>query len=212
MIDIRTLRAAGLTDAQIVKVLEEDQAKRREENRKSQINHRARQHEGGLPADRGVLTTSLDRPTISQEKKVEIVAPAYPAAFLQFYAVYPRKAEKLAALKAWRKVIAKGVSNEALIAGAERYAADPNRDPSFTKHPATWLTAGCHEDEPLPKRGGQNGQGRRHGSVLDAFDRLGEKLKAAGASDDYIPGSSGPRPLQLDQEVRPTGLKLVPKR
>jgi hypothetical protein len=56
-----------------------------------------------------------------------------------------------------------------------------------------------------------NGNGRRSGSVLDAFDRLGEKLKAAGASDDYVPGSSGPRPLKLDTQVRPNGLKLIPK-
>jgi hypothetical protein len=48
MIDIKTLRAAGLTDSQIVKVLEleqsERQATRREQNRINQQNHRARQH------------------------------------------------------------------------------------------------------------------------------------------------------------------------
>ena len=60
-------------------------------------------------------------------------------------------------------------------------------------------------------QGGQNGRGRRHGSVLDALDRIGERLKAAGASDDYIPGSSGPRPLELDTPLRPTNLKLVSK-
>jgi len=71
-----------------------------------------------------------------------------------------------------------------------------------------WVTS------PYQTNGGQrgNGQGRRSGSVLDAFDRLGEKLRQAGASEDYVPGSSGPRPLQLDQEMRAAGLKLVPKR
>jgi hypothetical protein len=70
-----------------------------------------------------------------------------------------------------------------------------------------WVTS------PYQSNGGQHGgQGRRHGSVLDAFDRLGERLKAAGATDDYIPGSSGPRPLELDTQVRSAGLKLVPKR
>ena len=49
------------------------------------------------------------------------------------------------------------VTNEELIAGADRYTADPNRDPSYTKHGATWLNAGCHNDGPLPPRGGQNG-------------------------------------------------------
>jgi hypothetical protein len=54
--------------------------------------------------------------------------------------------------------------------------------------------------------------GRRHGSVLDACDRLGERLKQAGASDDYVPGSSGPRPLELDQKVRPANLRLISPR
>jgi len=60
--------------------------------------------------------------------------------------------------------------------------------------------------------GNGNGRGRRSGSVLDAFDRIGERLKAAGASDDYVPGSSGPRPLELDTPLRPANLRLVPPR
>ena len=75
-----------------------------------------------------------------------------------------------------------------------------------------WEAALRNWNRNAPKfNGGQNGHGRRHGSVLDAFDRLGERLKAAGATDDYIPGSSGPRPLELDTQVRPTNLKLVSK-
>jgi hypothetical protein len=63
--------------------------------------------------------------------------------------------------------------------------------------------------------------GRRAGSVLDAFDRLHEKLKAAGATGDYIPGSSGPIPLEelqrgqsngLDWPVCPGGPKLISSR
>src|SRR5262245_14219415 len=61
----------------------------------------------------------------------------------------------------------------------------------------------------------QNGgaHGRRHGSVLDAFDRLGERLNAQGSfAELYVPGSSGPTPLRLDQDVRPANLKLVQKK
>lgn len=66
---------------------------------------------------------------------------------------------------------------------------------------------------PYRNQGGSNGHGRRHGSVLDAFDRLGEKLNAQGSfADQYVPGSSGPTPLRLDQDKRPTNLKLIPKR
>lgn len=50
MIDVKVLRAAGLTDTQIVRVLETDQAERktirREQNRINQQNHRARKQNG----------------------------------------------------------------------------------------------------------------------------------------------------------------------
>lgn len=61
----------------------------------------------------------------------------------------------------------------------------------------------------LNQRGNGNGQGR---SVLAAFDRLGEQLREAGATGDYIPGTSGPEPLRLDQEKRADGLKLISSR
>jgi hypothetical protein len=58
----------------------------------------------------------------------------------------------------------------------------------------------------------QRGTGNDRRSVLAAFDRLGERLKEAGATGDYIPGSSGPEPLRLDTEKRPDGFKLISSR
>jgi len=219
MIDIRTLRAAGLTDVQILKVIEEDQAKRREQNRKAQIKHRSRQHDIAYGADRGDIEISPISKSFSTESSLEIslvalatpAVPKYPAEFERFYSTYPRHTGKDAALKAWRRAITK-TSNAELIAGAERYRDDANREAQFTKHPATWLNAGCHADEPLPRKAQGNGQGRRHGSVLDACDRLKEKLNAQGSfADEYIPGTSGPTPLRLDQEMRPANLRIVSK-
>jgi len=140
------------------------------------------------------------------QPKRERKASAYPADFETWYDVYPLHVGKGAAHKAWLRATKGGkATNDELIAGATRYRDDPNRDPSYTKHPATWLNAGCHSDCALPLRGGShNGNGR---SVLDACDRIGE---AFGASD-YVPGSSGPQPRELDHKVRPPGLKLIPK-
>jgi hypothetical protein len=71
--------------------------------------------------------------------------------FEEFWKIYPRKVAKAAALKAWIK--AKQVTSpEEIIAGAQRYANDPNRHPSYTAHPATWLNAHRWGDEPLPQR------------------------------------------------------------
>jgi uncharacterized protein (UPF0335 family) len=78
----------------------------------------------------------------------------------------------------------------------------------YVNWPQAW--ANWKLNAPNFNRSGSNG--RRHGSVLDAFDRIGERLVAAGASEDYVPGSSGPRPLQLDQELRPANPRLISSR
>lgn len=75
----------------------------------------------------------------------------YTPEFLRFWEAYPRKQDKGAAFKAWKKI----PSNEytAVMAGAHRYAADPNRVPQYTKHASSWLNARAWEDEtPLPAR------------------------------------------------------------
>jgi hypothetical protein len=79
-------------------------------------------------------------------------AQADPAeSFERFWASYPRKVAKEAARKAFAKAVeGKDESNFAsiLIAGAQRYAAErAGKDPTYTKHPATWLNAGCWQDE-----------------------------------------------------------------
>jgi DNA-binding transcriptional ArsR family regulator len=76
-------------------------------------------------------------------------------AFDQFWAAYPRKTAKGAARKAWPTAVERAGGPEVIVAGAARYAADPNRDDAYTAHPATWLRADRWEDEPLPPRGGR---------------------------------------------------------
>jgi hypothetical protein len=72
--------------------------------------------------------------------------------FERFWSAYPRKVAKEAARRAWAKAIEGGVGNpDTLIAGAQRYAAErAGQDPKYTKHPATWLNAGCWQDEMPP--------------------------------------------------------------
>ena len=68
-----------------------------------------------------------------------------------FWSEYPIKVGKAAAKKAWEKAI-KVEAPDVIIAGAVRYAADPNRHPSFTAHASTWLNAHRWTDSPLPPR------------------------------------------------------------
>jgi hypothetical protein len=180
-VTIAQLRAIGLTDQQIVQLVEEREAERREQNRKAQRNHRSRQQSHADRADRAdidILTTlPLLNSSLEKEERTEIVAlatsvPKYPSAFEEFYRQYPRHEGKRDALKVWQRITKAEVTNGELIAGAMRYAADPNREPAYTKHCATWLNKGGWMDAPLPARGGQNG---RKETPIEQAQRLADE-------------------------------------
>ncbi len=110
--------------------------------------------------------------------------PAYPPAFEEFWARYPRREGKAAALKAWRTA-RRNATDAELLEGADRYREDPNREPAYTKHPSTWLRAGSWVDEPLPPRTTNNGResslDRRDRQVAQTFaDLAALELKAIG--------------------------------
>ena len=72
-------------------------------------------------------------------------------AFEEFWAVYPRKVEKLDARKAFIKAWA--TYGVAILAGVYRLAGDPNLPPKqFIPYPASWLNAGGWDSEPFPPR------------------------------------------------------------
>lgn len=78
-------------------------------------------------------------------------AASEPDRFAEFWIAYPRKDDKAKAQTAYRTARKKAPQAE-IIAGAQRYAADPNRDDSFTKLPTSWLNAGSWANGPLPNR------------------------------------------------------------
>lgn len=80
----------------------------------------------------------------------------YTESFEKFWNTYPIKVGKGSAMKAWVKAIKK-TTPEIITEGAERYAKDPNRDPAFTAHPATWLNGDRWLDSPLPQKRVQTG-------------------------------------------------------
>ena len=71
-------------------------------------------------------------------------------AFNEFWEIYPRKQGKGKAKEAFIKAT-KVAHVDEVVAGAERYAADPNLpDPKFVPLPATWLNQERWDDGPLP--------------------------------------------------------------
>lgn len=79
-------------------------------------------------------------------------AVAYPAEFLEtFWAIYPRRVNKLDALKSWKRAVTlAGGGKEAVerirtacVAFSE---ASRGKDPQYIPHPATWLNKGAWEE------------------------------------------------------------------
>jgi hypothetical protein len=72
--------------------------------------------------------------------------------FNSFWNHYPKKVDKGAALRAFRRAI-KDLDPAVVIEGAKRYAEDPNLpEKQYIKNPATWLNAEAWNNGPLPAR------------------------------------------------------------
>jgi biotin operon repressor len=72
--------------------------------------------------------------------------------FESFWNLYPKKTDKGAARRAFRKA-AKTQELAVIVDAAGRYAEDPNLpEKQYIKNPATWLNAEAWNNGPLPKR------------------------------------------------------------
>lgn len=100
-----------------------------------------------------------------EEERKKDPAPsalALETEFEKFWEVYPKKADRGHALKAFRSVRKRGVDLETLVAGAIRYRDDHRRDKEFTKNAQGWLSGECWRDEaatappPKPENGAEN--------------------------------------------------------
>lgn len=70
--------------------------------------------------------------------------------FPEFWNTYPSKKARGAAEKAWLKAITKADPAQ-IIAAAASYRDDPQRNPQYTAHPATWLNQERWTDERTPE-------------------------------------------------------------
>lgn len=102
-------------------------------------------------------------------KVVRTKAPAAPRGardsseqgFSDWYSVYPRRTQRAAALKAYRKIIAGGtISHDELMERTRRFAAlwtrrlaDKPGDKQFIPYPASWLNKGGYDDRPEDEPG-----------------------------------------------------------
>lgn len=73
--------------------------------------------------------------------------------FVEFYAAFPKRKDRLKAEKAWRAARRKGVLAEHMIEAAKRYSVETrDREARYIALPASWLNAGSYDNEPEPER------------------------------------------------------------
>lgn len=90
--------------------------------------------------------------------------------FDQFWNLYPKRADKRKAQTALESAL-KRATLSTILEGVEKYRDDPNRNPQFTKNPATWLNADAWENDPLPAREVLNDWGKPLAPAADGPGR-----------------------------------------
>jgi len=100
----------------------------------------------------------------------ELLDTSSDSLFEEFFTTFPtaRKGSRREVRKAWDKAIKRHPAHH-IIAAAERYRDDPNREDEFTKGGARWLNADGWEDPPIP-----NGKPRRGAELT--LDRVAREL------------------------------------
>lgn len=116
-----------------------------------------------------------------------------PSSFDDFWEIYPRKVGKQAAQKAFIKALKVATLDE-ILAGARKYAEDPNRVDAFTAHPTTWLNAGRWADGPLPER------------IKTADEKRAEELRLSRERNER----EAEERLRWQQELEEAKKKAVP--
>lgn len=110
--------------------------------------------------------------------------------FDQWWEEVPRKVGKGQARIAFKAALKK-TNFETLLAGIQRYAQSrSNEDPTYTKHPATWLRGECWADEtPSPSPGSGGGAAALSPKEQDLI-RAKAKAEAAGKAQEKPKGET----------------------
>lgn len=117
----------------------------RQRELKSRLSISERQDVNNLKADvKKVKDTNISTNTSNNTKNI------YEHEFEELWKLYPKKQGKANALTAYIKARKKGVTEEQVKTGLERYVKyieDTNTPEQYIKHGSTWFNQGCWDDE-----------------------------------------------------------------
>lgn len=124
---------------------------------------------------------TTENPTPKNNKlKEEQVKNNTDDLFNEFWTAYPRKLDKAKAFRAFKSAL-KRAKFEEILAGLLRYRNDPNRDPDFTKYPATWLNSDAWENDyasPVDSEAARRSSERRERELQRSSQFLAEAKEA----------------------------------
>lgn len=111
--------------------------------------------------------TLFNAPTEPESKPKHRTPTGYTDDFEAFWAIYPLKLDKRAAFKAFSRAL-KRVALDEIMAGARKYADDPNLpEPRYIKHASTWLNGDGWDNPPLPSSKPASGRPNRAESTFN---------------------------------------------
>lgn len=114
------------------------------------------------------------------------VIPLVPADFDRFWQLYPRRIERLRAVRAWNARIRDGTDPEALIAAARNYArVVADTEERYIKHPATFLGRDRPFEEYLTPPAGRD-QDRQKSAVTGTGAGQGHGRDKPSYKDLYV--------------------------
>ena len=105
--------------------------------------------------------------------------------FDRFWSVYPVKRDKRKAKTAFESAV-KRANPDDIIAGAERYRDDPNREESYTKYPQGWLSADAWENPPELPRGRKLTNAEQAAQLAMKYRAQAQQEQMAIEADDDI--------------------------
>jgi uncharacterized protein YdaU (DUF1376 family) len=150
-----------------------------------------------------LLGKSLAKPLASssqsQSEDISLRSISIKEVFEKFWAIYPKRINRKAALAKLETAVKAGVDPEKILAGAARYAEHVRfTEPQFIKAPDAWLNAGKWDDElpaepqkpqarASPKSGSRNG----FSDLLDELraKRNGKQQSSANEPRDITPAT-----------------------
>jgi hypothetical protein len=206
-VTIADLRAAGCSDTEIVRILGEAEARSRELSRLKQRRYRenvkAKQNQQARYVDNVTappLSQTLSPPwrDLSMRKDTESAREKKPLVVLPEdwapKAAHHALARQLFGWDEWKTYEEAEHFRDKARAKDYRYA---DWDAAFRN----WLKSPYQQ-----QKGSTNGNGRRYGSILDASDRLDQKLDPEGTVGEYTP-----RTTEVDKFAGSNGARRLSK-